>query len=196
MTELIDNLKQHIQTKLIGNTNELKLLCTCLLADGHILLEDNPGSGKTALSRALAESLDFDFKRIQCTPDLLPSDLTGINIYQPNTKSFEFLEGPVFTEFLLVDELNRATPRTQAALLEAMAENQVTIDGTTRALSPFFFVVATQNPLETAGTFPLPEAQLDRFLMQFSLTKLSQTEKKAMIQLSLPMKNLNRYRPF
>lgn len=178
----INALIQHIQKKIMGNTKEIKLLMTCLLAKGHVLLEDDPGSGKTALARSLSESLSLEFKRVQCTPDLLPSDLTGLNIFQPDTKTFKFLKGPIFTEILLADESNRATPRTQAALLEAMAEQQVTIDGKTRPLPPFFFVVATQNPLETQGTFPLPEAQLDRFMMQFSLDKLNISEKLVMIE--------------
>lgn len=183
--EILAKLTQHIQTKLVGNQEAIQLLLVAALTGGHVLLEDDPGTGKTALSRAFSESLKLDFKRIQCTPDLLPSDLTGLNIYQPNTQTFKFIAGPVFTELLLADELNRATPRTQAALLEAMAEKQVSIDGTTRELSSFFMVIATQNPLETAGTFPLPEAQLDRFLLQFSLTKMSLAEKEQMIDLTL-----------
>lgn len=181
-TAILTDLKQHIQQKLVGNQREITLLLTALLAGGHVLLEDDPGSGKTALSKALADSLALTFKRVQCTPDLLPSDLTGINVYQPAEKDFAFIAGPIFTEILLADELNRATPRTQASLLEAMAEKQVTIDGQTRPLSELFFVIATQNPLETAGTFPLPEAQLDRFLFQFSLQPLSREGKKEMLE--------------
>lgn len=178
-------LHREVAKQVIGNHQAQKLLLTALLAEGHVLLEDDPGSGKTALSRALANSLGLHFQRVQATPDLLPSDLTGINIYRPDTKQFEFHAGPIFTEILLVDEINRATPRTQSALLEAMAERQVTADGQTRSLSELFFVIATQNPLETAGTFPLPEAQLDRFMLQFSLEKLQHQDKEQLISQAL-----------
>jgi MoxR-like ATPase len=152
--EILATLTKHIQQKLVGNEKAIQLLLVALIAGGHVLLEDDPGSGKTALSRAFSESLALQFKRVQCTPDLLPSDLTGLDIYQPDTKTFKFIEGPLFTPLiLLTDELNRATPRTQSALLESMAEKQVTVDGNTHQLSEFFFVIATQNPLETAGTF-------------------------------------------
>lgn len=183
--EVLTQLTTHIQTKLIGNERAIQLFLVALITGGNVLLEDNPGSGKTALSRAFSESLALKFKRVQCTPDLLPSDLTGLDIYQPDTKTFKFIEGPLFTQILLTDELNRATPRTQSALLEAMAEKQVTVDGTTRALSEFFFVIATQNPLETAGTFALPEAQLDRFIFQFSLSQLTTDQKDEMLQQTL-----------
>lgn len=186
MTETFyTTLQQEVAKQVIGNENEQKLLLTALLAEGHVLLEDDPGSGKTALSRALADSLGLAFQRVQATPDLLPSDLTGINIYRPDTNQFEFHPGPIFTEILLVDEINRTTPRTQSALLEAMAERQVTADGQTRFLSELFFVIATQNPLETAGTFPLPEAQLDRFMFQLSLEKLSHAHKEQMVSAAL-----------
>lgn len=178
-------LHQQIKQQVIGNEQEQRLLLTALLAEGHVLLEDDPGSGKTALSRALAESLGLAFNRVQATPDLLPTDLTGVNIYRPDKNTFDFHPGPVFTEILLVDEINRATPRTQSALLEAMAERQVTADGETRQLSQLFFVIATQNPLETAGTFPLPEAQLDRFMFQLSLEKLNQEAKEQMVTAAL-----------
>jgi len=140
-----------------------------MYAGGHVLLEDVPGVGKTILARALAISLGLDFKRVQFTPDLLPTDLTGLSIFDRKTESFIFREGPIFTDILLADEINRATPRTQSALLEAMAERQVTVDGVTHKLSNNFFVIATQNPIEYEGTFPLPEAQLDRFTVRISL---------------------------
>lgn len=183
--EIKQRLVNNIQSRLIGNTDAIELLLIAMIAGGHVLLEDDPGSGKTALTRALSESLDLNFKRVQCTPDLLPSDLTGLSIYQPDTKTFKFIKGPLFTEILLADELNRATPRTQSALLEAMAEKQITVDGTTRLLPDFFLVIATQNPLETGGTFALPEAQLDRFLFQISLPKLSVEQKQQMLKRSL-----------
>jgi MoxR-like ATPase len=140
-----------------------------LLCEGHVLLEDVPGSGKTMLARAIAASLGIDFKRIQCTPDLLPNDVTGVSIFNQQSSDFEFRPGPVFVNILLADEINRATPRTQSALLEAMQEQQVTADGVTRSLPRPFLVMATQNPVEYEGTFPLPEAQLDRFLLRISL---------------------------
>ncbi|MGC8820230.1 MAG: AAA family ATPase [Fervidobacterium sp.] len=145
------------------------IVLAAMYAGGHVLLEDVPGVGKTILARSVAISLDLDFKRIQFTPDLLPSDLTGLSIYDKKEDTFKFLPGPIFTDILLADEINRATPRTQSALLEAMAEGQVTVDGVTHKLSSNFFVVATQNPIEYEGTFPLPEAQLDRFMARISL---------------------------
>lgn len=184
-THFFSTLHQEIKRQVIGNEQEQRLLLTALLAEGHVLLEDDPGSGKTALSRALSESLGLRFQRVQATPDLLPSDLTGISVYRQDQNTFEFHPGPVFTEILLVDEINRATPRTQSALLEAMAERQVTVDGQSRALSELFFVIATQNPLETAGTFPLPEAQLDRFMLQLSLEKLTHADKEKMLMAAL-----------
>ena len=137
--------------------------------EGHILLEDVPGVAKTMLARALARSVGCSFKRMQCTPDLLPTDVTGVSIFNQKTTEFEFRPGPIFAQIVLADEINRATPRTQAALLEAMAEGRVTVDGMTHALQPPFLVIATQNPIDHEGTFPLPEAQLDRFLVRFSL---------------------------
>ena len=187
--EIKQRLIDNIQSRLIGNADAIELLLIAMISGGHVLLEDDPGSGKTALSRALSDSLDLNFKRVQCTPDLLPSDLTGLSIYQPDTKAFKFMKGPLFTEILLADELNRATPRTQSALLEAMAEKQITVDGTTRLLPEFFLVIATQNPLETGGTFALPEAQLDRFLFQLSLPKLSLEQKDQMLELSLGLQD-------
>lgn len=194
--KILTSLTQHVQQKLVGNSKAIELFLVALLTKGHVLIEDDPGSGKTALSKAVSDSLALEFKRIQCTPDLLPSDLTGINIYQPDTQNFKFIKGPLFTEILLADELNRATPRTQAALLEAMAENQITVDGTTSKLSNFFMVIATQNPLETAGTFPLPEAQLDRFLFQFSLDKLTVSQKENILAIALGQKEEEKLTPY
>jgi len=165
----IKELEKNIQKIIIGKNDKIKLLLTALLADGHILLEDTPGTGKTVLAKALAASISGTYKRVQFTPDLLPSDVTGINIYNQKNQEFEFIAGPVFTNILLADEINRATPRTQSCLLEAMAEGQVTTDGVTRCLNKPFFMIATENPIETAGTFPLPEAQLDRFAMKISM---------------------------
>lgn len=163
--KLLGNMNQVI----VGKEKVLTLLFSALIAGGHVLLEDVPGTGKTKLAKALAKSFDLLFSRIQFTPDLLPTDITGLNVYDPKTGEFVLRTGPVFTNILLADEINRATPRTQAGLLEVMEEKQVTIDGQTYLPGSSFFVIATQNPVETAGTFPLPEAQLDRFMMKLSL---------------------------
>jgi MoxR-like ATPase len=162
-------LVQNMGKALVGQSKSAKLAVVALLAGGHVLLEDVPGVGKTLLAKSLSSSIKSEFKRIQCTPDLLPSDVSGVNIYDQKDGTFKFVPGPIFTNILLVDEINRATPRTQSALLEAMEEGQVTSDGNTRALPPLFFVIATQNPIEHHGTFPLPEAQLDRFMISMSL---------------------------
>ena len=163
--KVLDNIHKVI----IGKEETVRLLLTALLSDGHVLLEDVPGTGKTKLAKALAKSLHADYSRIQFTPDLLPGDITGLNIFDRKSNDFVLRKGPVFTNILLADEINRATPRTQAGLLECMEERQVTIDGETYTLDNPFFVIATQNPVETAGTFPLPEAQLDRFMMKLSV---------------------------
>lgn len=162
-------LKHNIGQVIIGKEAEIEKIVMALLCSGHILLEDIPGTGKTTLAKALAKSIGCEFKRIQFTPDLLPSDLIGMNIYYQKQEKFILKEGPVFTHILLADEINRATPRTQSSLLECMEERQVTIDGETYTLEAPFVVIATQNPVETQGTFPLPEAQLDRFFIKLSL---------------------------
>ena len=159
-------LRENVGRVYLGKPEVVRLAVVALLADGHLLLEDVPGVGKTLLAKALARSLDGRFSRVQFTPDLLPGDLTGVTVYQEKTGAFVFQPGPVFAEVVLADEINRATPRTQSALLEAMSERQVTADGVTRPLGPPFLVVATQNPHEFEGTFPLPESQLDRFLLR------------------------------
>lgn len=165
----LSNLIQNIGKVIIGKRESIELSLITLLCRGHLLIEDVPGLGKTMLARALAKSLAMDFKRIQFTPDLLPSDVTGVSIYNQKAGSFEFKHGPVFANVLLADEINRATPRTQSSLLECMAEFQVSVDGVTYPLPEVFMVMATQNPIELQGTFPLPEAQLDRFFMRISM---------------------------
>lgn len=178
----IKEIKDNIGKVIVGKDNVLELMMVGLIADGHILLEDLPGTGKTTLAKALAVSLDAEFSRIQFTPDLLPSDIVGLNIYNRQTEKFNFVPGPVMTNILLADEINRATPRTQSALLEAMEERQVTVDGESRKLDAPFFVIATQNPVETAGTFPLPEAELDRFMMMLSIGLMSVEDEIAMLK--------------
>lgn len=174
---LIDNVEKVI----VGKREMIEHLVVALLCEGHVLLEDVPGVGKTMLARALAISLGGEFRRVQCTPDLLPSDITGVNIFNQETKQFQFVPGPAFTQILLADEINRATPRAQSALLECMGERQVTVDGLTRSLPRPFLVLATQNPIEYEGTFPLPEAQLDRFLFKLSLGYMSSDEEMQML---------------
>jgi len=165
VTAIISNIEKVI----LGKTPEIKLVLAAFVAGGHVLLEDVPGTGKTMLAKSLAKSFDLQFSRVQFTPDLLPSELTGINFYSPKTGEFTFRKGSLFANIVLADEINRATPRTQSGLLESMEERQISVDGTTYPLESPYFVIATQNPVETQGTFPLPEAQLDRFLLQLSL---------------------------
>jgi MoxR-like ATPase len=164
-----DGVRFNVARVIVGKTEAVDLLLVALLCGGHALLEDVPGVGKTMLARALAVSLGLSFRRLQCTPDLLPNDVLGVSVYNQRDGVFVFQPGPIFANILLADEINRATPRTQSALLEAMGEGQVTVDGVTRELDPPFLVLATQNPVEFEGTFPLPEAQLDRFLLEVSL---------------------------
>lgn len=168
-SELYEKLKGEIGKELFGKEESIRYVVTALLAGGHVLLEDVPGTGKTSLVRALAAALGAESRRVQFTPDLLPSDITGIHFYNQQAGTFTLRQGPVFTNLLLADEINRATPRTQAALLECMEERQVTLDGETLPLPEVFFVMATMNPIEFQGTFPLPEAQIDRFLMKLHL---------------------------
>ncbi|MCL4206727.1 MAG: MoxR family ATPase [Pirellulaceae bacterium] len=165
----IDRLRASLNDVLIGKSDVVEMVLACLLARGHLLFDDLPGLGKTTLAKAVAHSVGGEFARVQCTPDLLPSDITGFNVFNQKTREFEFREGPVFSDVLLADEINRATPRTQSALFEAMAERQVTIDRHTYRLSDSFFVIATQNPVESHGAYPLPEAQLDRFAMKLRI---------------------------
>src|SRR5262245_18131890 len=167
---------------IVGKRQQLILSLVSWLCEGHILLEDVPGVAKTMLARALARSVGCSFKRLQCTPDLLPTDVTGVSVFNPKTTEFEFRPGPVFAQIVLADEINSATPRTQAALLEAMAESRVTVDGPTYSLKPPFLVLATQNPIDHEGTFPLPEAQLDRFLVRLSLGYPSLDEEGRMLE--------------
>jgi MoxR-like ATPase len=169
ITQFADQVIRNVETVIVGKRRQIEWLMVALLCQGHVLIEDVPGTGKTMLARSIAASMGIRFKRLQCTPDLLPNDITGVSVFNQKSQAFEFRPGPVFVNIMLADEINRATPRTQAALLEAMQEHQVTMDGVTRLLPAPFLVLATQNPIEYEGTFPLPEAQLDRFLIRLSL---------------------------
>ncbi len=192
--EKITLIRENMQKVIIGKREIIDLILAALLAGGHVLLDDVPGTGKTVLAKSLARSVDAQFSRIQFTPDLLPSDVTGMNYYNQKESAFVLRKGPAFCNILLADEINRATPRTQSSLLECMEERQITIDGETLALERPFFVIATQNPVETAGTYPLPEAQLDRFLMQLSMGLPSAEEELAIMNRFLteaPLESLN-----
>lgn len=181
MHKLIQDIKENISKVMIGKESVIDMVLAAFFAGGHVLLEDMPGTGKTVLSRTLAKSLDLKFERIQFTPDLLPSDVTGLSFFHQKEGDFIFREGPVFTNILLADEINRATPRTQSSLLECMEERQVTVDGKTRALAPPFFVIATENPIETMGCYPLPEAQLDRFMIKIRMGSMTADEERRML---------------
>ncbi|AFZ13430.1 ATPase associated with various cellular activities AAA_3 [Crinalium epipsammum PCC 9333] len=182
MTTSIEQLTENLGRTIVGKSDAIRLVLVALLSGGHALLEDVPGVGKTLLAKSLARSIHGRFQRIQCTPDLLPTDITGTNIWNPSSREFEFIAGPVFANILLTDEINRATPRTQSALLEVMEERQVTVDGLSRSVPNPFFVIATQNPIEYQGTFPLPEAQMDRFTLSLTLGYPKEEEELQMLQ--------------
>ena len=189
-----DKIKKNIGKVIIGKEEVIDILITSLIAGGHVLLEDVPGTGKTMMAKAMAKSIDSNFNRIQFTPDLLPSDLTGINYFNQKVGEFQLRKGAIFTSILLADEINRATPRTQSSLLEAMEEKQVTIDGTTYKLEEPFFVIATENPVENQGTFPLPEAQLDRFLVKVNMGYPTLQEGKEIFKMFInndPLENIS-----
>ncbi|MCF6246954.1 MAG: MoxR family ATPase [Desulfobacula sp.] len=179
--ELLNRLSSRIESVIKGQSQNIKKVLAGFAAGGHILLEDNPGTGKTTLAKALAKCMNAGFTRIQFTPDLLPSDILGVSIFDPGQKIFKLHKGPIFTNILLADEINRASPRTQSALLESMAEGQVSIDGTVLRLDDLFFVIATQNPIESRGTYPLPEAQMDRFSLQLKLGYVSKEDEVAVL---------------
>jgi len=179
----IETLVDRISTVILGKREEIGLALTCLFAGGHLLIEDLPGIGKTTLAKVLSRCLGLHFRRIQCTSDMLPGDILGISVFEQKSSSFVFHPGPIFTQVLLADEINRATPKTQSALLEAMEERQVTVEGKTRALDRPFFVIATQNPMEQSGTFPLPESQMDRFLMRIELGYPDRAAERRLLEL-------------
>lgn len=181
MQDIIEQAVRQIGRVLLGKDRQIRLALCALFSRGHLLIEDMPGMGKTTLSHALARALGLEFARVQFTSDMLPGDILGVSVYDQRAQAFNFHPGPVFTEVLLADEINRSTPKTQSALLEAMAERQVTIEGETRALPPDFFVIATQNPVTQAGTFPLPESQLDRFLMRIEIGYPDRAAERAML---------------
>ncbi len=193
VTATAKKIVANVEQVIVGKRQQIVLALVAWFSEGHILLEDVPGVAKTMLARALAASVGCTFKRIQCTPDLLPTDVTGVSVFNQKSTEFEFRPGPIFAQLVLADEINRATPRTQAALLEAMAEGRVTVDGQTHPLMPPFLVIGTQNPIDHEGTFPLPEAQLDRFLMRFSLgypTAEEELKMLDMLQHSHPLEQL------
>ncbi len=182
MRDRLEQLTDNLSKTIVGKADAIRLVMVALFSGGHALLEDVPGVGKTLLAKSLASSIAGKFQRIQCTPDLLPTDITGTNIWNPSSAEFKFMPGPVFANILLTDEINRATPRTQSALLEVMEERQVTLDGVSRPVPSPFFVIATQNPIEYQGTFPLPEAQMDRFALSFSLGYPGEADELQMLQ--------------
>ena len=193
--QILKNIRDNIAKVIVGRERTVDLVLVCRAAGGHALVEDVPGTGKASMARSLAASASLAFSRIQFTPDLLPSDVTGLNYFDQGKSAFVFRRGPVFTNILLADEINRATPRTQSALLECMAEQQVTVDGETRQLTDPFLVIATQNPVETLGTYPLPEAQMDRFLMQISMGDMSVDEEVRMIDRFITREPLTELQP-
>src|SRR5687767_13983665 len=195
-SEIADRFVANIETVVYGKRDEIKLVLTALVCGGHVLLEDVPGTAKTVLARALAGSVDgASNSRIQCTPDLQPTDVTGLAVYDPREREFEFRPGPIFANVVLVDEINRALPKTQSALLEAMAERQVTADGTTRAVPDPFLLIATENPIEQEGTFPLPEAQLDRFFLKTALGYPGEEEEILILEEQVDRHPLTALRP-
>lgn len=195
MNSIINLLIQNVGQILLGKDHQVRLALACLLARGHLLIEDLPGMGKTTLAQCLAAVLGLKYDRVQFTSDLLPSDILGVSIFDKGLNAFSFHPGPVFTQILLADEINRTTPKTQSALLEAMEEGQVTIDGETRALPQPFFVIATQNPVHQSGTFPLPESQLDRFLMRITLGYPSAASERLLLKGEDPRVNLKKIQP-
>lgn len=195
MNKLINQIISEVGTVLLGKEQEIKLALTCLFSRGHLLIQDLPGMGKTTLSHALGHALGLDYKRIQFTSDMLPADILGVSIFDQQNGQFKFHQGPVFTQLLLADEINRTTPKTQSALLEAMEEKQVTIEGETRKLDGNFFVIATQNPVAQAGTFPLPESQLDRFLMRISLGYPNQQAERELFMGLNPREKMTNIQP-
>lgn len=193
--EIYQRIYHNIEQVMQGQSTAIRNLLAGFASGGHVLLEDYPGTGKTTLAKALAHSIDAKFKRIQFTPDLLPSDIVGISIFDQSDRSFRFHEGPIFANIVLVDEINRASPRTQSALLEAMAESQVSVDGQIKKLQDLFFVIATQNPVGSHGTYPLPEAQMDRFALQFSLGYVSPAEEVQILSAQMNNHPLDRLEP-
>lgn len=194
-TERFEHIVERISSVVLGKKPQIRLALACLFAGGHLLIEDRPGIGKTTLAKALARCLGLAFQRVQFTSDMLPGDILGVSIFDQNAGSFYFHPGPIFTQVLLVDEINRGMPKTQSALLEAMEEGQVTVEGKTRRLIPPFFVIATQNPLEYAGTFPLPESQMDRFLMRINVGYPGRSAEKAILQGGGTQKKLSGIKP-